>query len=89
MLDVHINHQEERMRTTLTIDDDILAAVKELADRQNKSMGKVLSRLAREALESKAVPGSSRNGVLLLPRRPGSAPVTPELAKQLRDELAP
>jgi len=77
------------MRTTLTMDDDILAAVKERADRQNKSIGMMLSRLAREALESKALPGSSCNGVLLLPRRPGSAPVTPELAKQLHDELAP
>jgi hypothetical protein len=38
------------MRTTLEIDDDVLAAAKELARRERSSAGSVLSRLAREAL---------------------------------------
>lgn len=38
------------MRTTLDIDDDILSAAKELAQRQGSTAGRVLSRLAREAL---------------------------------------
>jgi hypothetical protein len=38
------------MRTTLDIDDDVLAAAKELAAQVGSSAGKVLSRLAREAL---------------------------------------
>ena len=35
------------MRTTLTIDDDVLAAAKGLASRQKKTLGEVVSELAR------------------------------------------
>jgi len=38
------------MRTTLEIDDDVLATAKELARRERSSAGSVLSRLARQAL---------------------------------------
>lgn len=41
------------MRTTLTIDDDVLEAVKELADSSGRAVGAVLSDLARSALPSK------------------------------------
>jgi hypothetical protein len=39
-----------RMRTTLDIDDDVLAAAKDLARRQNRTAGAVLSDLARKGL---------------------------------------
>jgi hypothetical protein len=39
------------MRTTLDIDDDILAAAKERAQRERKSIGTVISELARRAAE--------------------------------------
>jgi hypothetical protein len=42
------------MRTTLDIDDDVLAAAKELARRQHRSVGKALSDLARQALTQNA-----------------------------------
>lgn len=38
------------MRTTLDIENDVLAAVKIMARREKQSIGKVLSRLLREAL---------------------------------------
>ena len=38
------------MRTTIDIEDDVLAAAKELARRQGVSAGQVVSRLVREAL---------------------------------------
>jgi hypothetical protein len=38
------------MRTTLTVDDDVLLAVKERARRERRTVGKVLSDLARQAL---------------------------------------
>jgi hypothetical protein len=38
------------MRTTLDIDDDILAAAKEMANSQCVSAGRVISRLLREAM---------------------------------------
>lgn len=38
------------MRTTLSLDDDVLSAVKERARREQRSVGAVLSDLARQAL---------------------------------------
>ncbi len=38
------------MRTTLTVDDDVLLAVKERARRERRTAGEVLSDLARQAL---------------------------------------
>lgn len=38
------------MRTTLDIDDDLLAAAKELARRQGRSTGQVVSVLLRQSL---------------------------------------
>ena len=75
------------MRTTLTIDDDVLAAVKGLAARQNKSVGEVISALTRQALKPTNTRQQVRNGVPLLAVRAGAGPVTPELVNQLRDEL--
>ncbi|WP_039907266.1 hypothetical protein [Candidatus Regiella insecticola] len=73
------------MRTTLAIDDDILAAAKGLAARQNKSLGAVISSLARQALHVPSHP--KRNGIPLLLVRSDGMLVTPELVNQLRDEL--
>ena len=75
------------MRTTLAIDDDVLTAAKGLAERQGKSLGEVISALARQALRPVAEDAVTRNGVPLLPRRSDAKPVTLELVKQLRDEL--
>lgn len=38
------------MRTTLRIDDDLLVAVKEIAQRESKSAGAVVSDLLRKSL---------------------------------------
>lgn len=50
------------MRTTLSLDDDILYAVKERARRENRTAGQVLSDLARQALtqQQSAAPGSGQ-----------------------------
>lgn len=73
------------MRTTLAIDDDVLIAAKAIAKQQNRSLGEVLSDLARRALRR---PPSSemRNGIPLLPRRDGQVVVTLETVNALRDE---
>jgi hypothetical protein len=74
------------MRTTLAIDDDVLAAAKHLAERENKSVGEVVSTLARQGLigASRAA-RAERNGIALLP--PGATPVTLKRVNQLRDAL--
>jgi hypothetical protein len=38
------------MRTTLDIDDDVLRAAKELARREKKTAGRIISELTRRAL---------------------------------------
>lgn len=75
------------MRTTLAIDDDVLAAAKHLAERESKSIGEVISMLARQGLNPTARSARQvRNGIPLLPVRKGGTPVTLELVNQLRDE---
>ena len=75
------------MRTTLAIDDDVLAAAKEMAATEGKSVGEVISSLARNALRPMPSERKTRNGVPLLPVRPGSKRVTSELVRQLMEEL--
>lgn len=74
------------MRTTLAIDDDVLAAAKAIARQRRKSLGKVVSELARGALCPPAASGE-RNGVRLLPVRDPKAVVTLDVVNALRDEL--
>ena len=75
------------MRTTIAIDDDVLSAAKSLAQRHNKSVGEVISTLARQGLLRDAPTTRDRDGVPLLHNRGDAAPVTMELVNQLRDEL--
>jgi hypothetical protein len=75
------------MRTTLAIDDDVLAAAKHLAERDNKTVGEVISALARQALApNPRATRPQRHGISLLPRSKDSAMVTLALVNQLRDE---
>lgn len=73
------------MRTTLEIDDDVLAAVKSLAKVRKRSAGQIVSELAREALH-KGETSQVRNGIPLFPRKPGEICVTLDLVNRLRDE---
>lgn len=73
------------MRTTLDLDQDILQAAKELAQHRGTTAGKVLSDLARKALEPRRRV-AVRNGVPLIARRPGAPLMTAALVNELRDE---
>ena len=61
------------MRTTLDIDDDVLQAAKELAEREGGTAGRVISALARRGLMTPQRKGKSsrgsRRGVPVLPSR--------------------
>jgi hypothetical protein len=79
----------QSMRTTLDIDDDILLAAKERATRERKSLGAVVSALAREALQGPAPRvrggGSAPMGeCVVLPRR--NEVVTLEKVRALQDQ---
>ena len=77
------------MRTTLDIDDDVLQAAEDLARREKKTAGKVVSEVFRHGLcaqNQSFIPVRVRNGVPLLPVRPGAAIVTNEQIDKLRAE---
>lgn len=73
------------MRTTLSLDDDVLDAAKALAAQRGRSLGEIISELARQSL-LRPPSGKLRNGVPLLSRPAESRPVTLELVNALRDE---
>jgi hypothetical protein len=80
------------MRTTLTIDDDVLEDAKAQAAHEGKSVGKVISETFRAARLKSATTEEGpvyRNGIRLLPLRgkPGDRPVTHEFVRQLLDEF--
>jgi len=74
------------MRTTLDIEEDVLLAAKEIARQRGKTLGKVLSDLARDSLTRKS-PVSKKHGLPLFPIQANAGAVTLELVNQLRDEL--
>lgn len=75
------------MRTTLVIDDDVLAAAKYLAEREGKTIGGIISALARQGLTRGTRNARQvRNGLSLLLAGKRGTPVTFELVNQLRDE---
>jgi hypothetical protein len=78
------------MRTTLDIDDDVLQAAKELAQREGRTAGLVISELARRGLAARTATTppptetTLRGGVPVLPSR--GEVVTLEKLRQLREQ---
>jgi hypothetical protein len=75
------------MRTTLDIDDDVLAAAKQPAKKRNSTAGEVISDLDRQALTWSSVPEEEpcyRNGFRLLPRAGQS--ITSEMVRKWLEE---
>jgi hypothetical protein len=76
------------MRTTLDIDDDVLQAAKELARRERKTAGRVLSELARRGL-TEASSKKFRAKEVFLGFRPFTRRgtiITNEMIDRLREE---
>ena len=79
------------MRTTLDIADDVLQAAKERARRERKTIGEMISDLARRALTSPPEPPSVREPEAiygLRPFAPRGGIVTNELIDKLREDDA-
>jgi hypothetical protein len=77
---------DQQVRTTLDIDEDVLESAKELAARRKTTAGRVLSELARSALAPRGRSPRKRNGVPILPEQRRARLVTPEIVNRLRDE---
>ena len=75
------------MRTTVDIDDDILALTKSLASQSGKTLGQTISHLLRQSMVC-SPPDRLRNGVPLIRQaKAGASPlVTLEIVNKLRDE---
>ncbi len=78
------------MRTTLDIDDDVLQAAKELAQRERKTAGRVLSELARRGMAKdtlSAKPAAAREVFLgFRPFTHRGTIVTNEMIDRLRED---
>lgn len=78
------------MRTTISLDDDVLLAVQERARREKRTAGEVLSDLARQALtgQHRLAParGEDLHGFRPLPRR--GAAISNALIDRLREDEA-
>lgn len=72
------------MRTTLEIDDDVVAAARELAAQDRRSLGSVISELARRGLTPARVVADGALPVIRVPA--GSSPITPEMVRRALDE---
>ena len=74
------------VRTTLSLDDDVLAAAKELAAIRRRTVGEVVSELARRSLSVAPSRRRVRNGVPLIARSGAEQPVTSELVRRLAED---
>lgn len=72
------------MRTTLDIDDDVVVAAKELATGERRSLGSVISELARRGLTPAKV--DAEDGVPVIRVPAGTPPITPEMVRRALDE---
>jgi hypothetical protein len=72
------------MRTTLDLDADVLQAARSLARSRGRSLGKVVSDLARRGLSPRAE--SARRGFPVFKVSPDAPPLTPEQVARARDE---
>lgn len=72
------------MRTTLNIDDDIVAAARELAAGEHRSLGSVISELARRGLTPASIASDDGLPVIRVPA--GTAAITPNMIRRALDE---
>ena len=72
------------MRTTLEIDDDVVAAARELAAGERRSIGSVISELARRGLTPARIESDGDLPVIRVPA--GTPAITPEIVRRALDD---
>lgn len=72
------------MRTTLDLDEDVVTAARELAAIEGRSLGTVISELARRGLTPARVEAEDGLPVIRVPA--GTPPITPEIVRRALDE---
>lgn len=76
------------MRTTLQIDDDLLTVARSLAEAEGRSIGEIISRLARRGLEPR-VRRSAPGQFPTFEVPAGAPPITPEMVKRADEATLP
>ena len=74
------------MRTTLTIDDDVLSLARSVAAAEGVSVGEVVSRLARQGIASTARVGRGNDDLPAFSVPDDAAALTSEMVRQALDE---
>ncbi len=72
------------MRTTLDLDDDLVAVARELAASGRRSLGSVISELARRGLTPARVEADGDLPVIRVPA--GTPAITPQTVRRALDE---
>ena len=72
------------MRTTLEVDDDVLAVARTIAAEQDTSIGRALSDLARRGMRPKK-PGRE-SSLPVFDVAPDAPPITPDMVREALDE---
>lgn len=74
------------MRTTLNLDDDVAEAARELARTQHRSLGQVISELARRGLAPRQIEVDDEEGFPIFRVDSGVPPITPGMVDAGLDE---
>lgn len=74
------------MRTTINLDDDVMAMVHDYAEVRSVALGKAVSDLVRRGLNAPA-PIRMVNGVAVFDLPPDSPVVTSERVKEIESEI--
>ncbi len=74
------------MRTTLRIDEDVMRAARSLARAEGRTVGEVLSDLARKGLQPSPPRRRSRSGLPAFDVPEGTAPLTPEMVREALED---
>lgn len=85
--DAWVMSREALVRTTLAIADDVLLAAKAIARNEGKTVGDVITDLARRSLRKEVVEGL-QDEIPHLPLSRPDAVVTMEIVNAMRDEGA-
>ncbi|HUG83452.1 MAG TPA: hypothetical protein VMM13_02760 [Euzebya sp.] len=72
------------MRTTIDLDDDVMAATRTLAAEKGLSLGAALSELARRGLRGESAVSDEDLPVFRVPA--DAAPITPEMVRQANED---
>ena len=74
------------MRTTLTLDDDVLAVARELAEQKGVALGRVISELSRAGLEARTTSTRRAGRIPTFAPRRGARVITMESVRAALDD---